>query len=197
MSHDEIPQLVSPPVDELNEINLWIHETSRPYIRGRTFELGSGTGLFSSLLIEHGIRTHLNEMNKTNQKTLIEKFKRFNELRGVYEMDLLQPDFEKEYAHLAGTYNSLVAVNIAEHGFYSNTEINNAKLLLVKGDCLTTIFPVFVLPYENMEIDQVNWKSYNNKFVKKLLKDFDILNGQYFKYPGHLSFLLIIIARKK
>ena len=203
MSHLAIETFLQQP-EEVSKLNQWIFENIQPYVKGKTMEMHSGSGVFSSLLIEQGTRLHLSDLDKPNRDRLREKFNGRHELRTVNKIDYHHHDFKQCYAPLLDIFSTVVAVNFAEQGFLSRIELDNGKLLLRKGGHLIVALPSFTALFPGLEQDLEDLKMYNRKPLKKFLGDFQILKVRYFRLeanthpslPAHSGLSSIVVARK-
>jgi len=165
---------------DASELNLRIFETVRPYIKGRTLEMTSGDGLISTLFIENGLPIHLNHSDRTCCEKLYEQFRNYPLLRNVHRIDFRHPNFKEVYSRFAGAFDTLVSLNVAEHGSIDQIVIENAKILLrTRGHLIILALSDTVL-YNKIDLEWQDFKNNNRQSIKEHLNsDFDILKARY------------------
>jgi hypothetical protein len=189
---------------EVMKLNLWMFENIQPYIKGRTLEATSGSGLFSSCLVEQGIPIHLNDTNNSNRQMLRERFTGSG-MKAIHSLDLLRQDFEQYYSSYLGAFSTLISLNITEFAYHEKIELDNAKRLLRKGGHLIFAAPSFTALYPGLEQDLEDLNRYNGKTLRSLLSESKILKIRYFSLEDMAentaiiptSLGMIVIARKK
>jgi hypothetical protein len=200
----ELPTEIQAPQD-LSRLNEWLFETARPYIHGKVLELNSGAGEFSSHLILHGIQAHLSVAEKNNRDILRKKFEGAPTVRGVHHIDFLRPDFTRFYSSGLAIFDTLLALNVTEHGFLTKPALDNAKQLLHKGGYVILIVHAFNVLYHGLEENLEDWQKYNRRPLKRFLGvGFKITTARYFNIKENTTDLsynrfgvsILVIARK-
>jgi SAM-dependent methyltransferase len=200
----ELPIEIEVPQD-LPRLKEWLFETVHPYIHGKVLELNSGTGEFSSHLVLHEIKAHLSDAEKTNRDILRKRFEGDPNVRGVHHIDFLRPDFTQYYSSKLAIFDTLLALNVTEHGFIAKPVLDTAKQLLNKGGYLILIAPAYTAPYHGLEENLEDWQEFNRRPLKRFLgAGFKILMVRYFNIrdtitdPSHNRFgvSILVIARK-
>src|SRR5262249_33090397 len=92
--------------------NRWMYETIRPYCVGRIRELGSGTGNISEHVLPAGHETYLSDLRPHYCRVLRQSFSRRTNCRGVHQLDVVHPDFDRAYASLLGRFGTVYALNV-------------------------------------------------------------------------------------
>jgi hypothetical protein len=192
--------------NETRQLNQWMFDTIRPYLRGRILEIGSGLGAVSSLFIENGITIHLSDADKQYYNSLIQKHKGVSAVRDIHVIDFHHSDFERTYVESLGAFNLLFALNIIDHGCPDTLTIKNAKLLLRKGGLLILVSPAYTAIYDGLDKDLESWKYYNRDAIQQFYgDDFDIIKARYFSLTAasdkislsHSGLSVIAVGMKK
>jgi hypothetical protein len=193
------------PTSQVREINEFIFETIRPYLKGRILEMGSGLDTVSSLLIENGIALHLGETNSQIREGLHEKFDNNPTVRSIHKIDFHRADFEQVYTNILGAFNVVFNLNILNHPIDTQA-VANAKLLLKKQGFLIILIPVVTSTFNDLSVDLKELKKYNRRNINSLLGDsFEILKTSYFNLPkiansttySQAGLSVIVVAEKK
>lgn len=179
MSQLAIETFIKTP-DEIIKLNKWIFENIQPYIKERILELGSGSGIFSSLLIEQGISLHLSAETKVAREKLYEKLNGSTLIKAVHNIDLLHSEFKNRYSNELEVFSTLIAVNITENNFLRQIELENAKHLLRKGGNIIIVLPSSIEFYPGLDYDLEELKRHNRKYLKLQLSGFQIMKARYF-----------------
>jgi 2-polyprenyl-3-methyl-5-hydroxy-6-metoxy-1,4-benzoquinol methylase len=200
----ELPALIQVPQD-LPRLNKWLFETAHPYINGKVLEVNSGVGEISSHFVLNGIQIHLSDAEKTNRDILRKRFEGTATVRGVHHIDFLRPDFTRRYSSRMEIFDTLIALNVAEHGYLAKTVLDNAKLLLHKGGFLMLIAPAITAPYYGLEENMEDWQKYNRSPLKRFLgTDFKVILTRCFNLRDTITdpscnkfgVSILVIARK-
>jgi len=186
-------------LSEAKQLNQWMFDTIRPFVKGPVLEIGSGIGNISSLFVENGIPIHLSDLESKYCEVLRGKFEGEPLVKGVKQIDLSHPDFENRYAKLLGQFGTVFALNVVEHIPNDKLGIANAKLLLKTRGRLIILVPAYTALYNDLDVHLDHFRRYNRESLKKLLsKDFEILNTQYFNLAGIVGWWLSgTVMRKK
>ena len=199
-------QLFLPSLIEGKVYADWIYDLIAPYIKGRIMEFGSGKGSFSTILTTHNISLHVSDSIKANRDILRSKFKELSLVKGVHNLDSYRSDFNQFYSKYLGVFDTVIASNIHEYGFFHEMAIEKAKSLLGKGGHLMILVPAPTTLYYGIEQDDNDYNRYNLRLLKRLLNDeFDILITRYFNdlydledIPSrHLGLTVLMVLRKK
>lgn len=182
-----------PQPEENLRLNDWIFANIQPYIIGRVFEMDSGTGTISSRLVDLRFTVQLNATDEINRKYLREKFQGEALVRGIHRINFSQPDLEPAYADFAGSFSTVIALNIIEHGFHAKNTFKKAKDLLVQGGHLIVATRSHIAFYPGWQQDIELIKNYDRKSIRETLSNCEILKTRYFDWNG-LS--VIAVGRK-
>jgi len=170
--------------NEEARFNNWIFEVVKSYIKGRTLELGSGSGDFSSIFIEHGLPIHLSDPDKSNRNYLRAKFEPSPYLKGVHDVDLLRHDFIEYHAPMIGVFSTVLCINIdfSRDNDLLKEAFVNAKSLLHRNGCLIISIPSYTEAYPGTEQNLRELKRGNRKPLGDLLGDLRVLKNRYFNF---------------
>jgi SAM-dependent methyltransferase len=192
--------------EDAAKLNNWLFETIQPFIKGRIMEMDSGVGAMTSFFVEKGISLRLSDTSKSNRDKLREIFRGLGPIKGIYNIDYHRPDFEQIYSSVIDVFNTVIALNIIDHGFYDKAALRNAKFLLRKRGHLMVVAPAYTAMYDGFDELPENLKKYNHQGLRNFLNnDFEILKARYFILKGNsrnpvanqLGLSVLAIARKK
>jgi 16S rRNA A1518/A1519 N6-dimethyltransferase RsmA/KsgA/DIM1 with predicted DNA glycosylase/AP lyase activity len=94
-------------IAQADKFNEWMYETVRPFISGTVLEIGSGIGNMSEFLIRSAEKLYVSDFNETYISVLQKKFLGHEKLGDVFSIDLNDPDFDKKFASLFNSFNSI------------------------------------------------------------------------------------------
>jgi SAM-dependent methyltransferase len=174
-----------------DQLNQWMFETIRPYVKGKVLEIGSGIGNISECFVLQGMSITLSDLELHYCNLLCEKFSGEPKVQGVHQIDLGHPNFERAYSSLLGSFDTVFALNVVEHIQNDQVAVANAKKLLRNGGYLIVLVPAYKALYNELDEGLEHWRRYNRKTLKSLLtKDFDIVKTQYFNLAGIAGWFL-------
>src|SRR6185437_12653496 len=120
-------------------LNNWIFGNARPYMQGRSLEIKSGKGEFAELFVAAEIPIHLSDPITSTRENLRVKFDKTFYVRAVHNIDIETADLE--LSRLKGVFDTLFAINIVEHGYFTTAALAKLALLLKPGGILVIIVP--------------------------------------------------------
>jgi hypothetical protein len=186
--------LIIPRLTDSAELTHWLFDNIAPYIQGRTYELGSSKGAMAAVFLEHDLPIHLSDDNPDNRAWLNERFNRNPRVRQIHDTNFMDTAFSRQNAASFGVIDTLIALNIAEHGFYDRTHLFNGSLLVAVGGYFMVVAPVQTALYGELDSHLDAWKHYNLKAAKQLLgRSFSLEKLRYFNWAGLAT---LIVARK-
>jgi SAM-dependent methyltransferase len=199
ISHDEVGLRTLQYLSETRELNRWMFETISPYCTGRILEIGSGIGNISSEFVSNGEPLILSEFDTNYCRKLHNKFDREPLIKGIYQLDLVHPEFENIYCDLLNSFDTVFALNVIEHIANDKRAIANARSLLSRGGRLIILVPAYKALYNGIDRGLEHYRRYTRKSLKSLLSDgFNIQHTQYFNLAGILGwFVTGTIFRKQ
>jgi len=173
-------------ISDAVNFNDWTFEVIRPFCKGRILEIGSGIGNISSRFLDKGYDLTLSDIRINYCSFLSEKFPDKAKNQQIIPIDLVHPNFEKEYESLLGQFDTVFALNVIEHIENDELAVSNCRKLLQSGGRLIVLMPAFQLLYNTFDKELCHFKRYNKMSVEKLFKknQFGILKTFYFNAGG-------------
>jgi hypothetical protein len=196
------------PIDSLIEGKSyaeWLYESISPFIKGRVLELGSGQGVLSSTFVTHDVALHLSDPDETNRDILRAKFKQPSIVKSVHKLDYHIVDFDRQYSKYIDVFDTVLALNVHEKGYYHELALGKAYLLLRNWGHLMILAPVGTTFFSGMEHKMEEYKKYNLPALRQMLSGkFEILRTRYLNdvydlgdLPSkHLGLTVLAIVRK-
>jgi len=186
-------------IRDLDEFNQWMFESIRPYVQGRTLEVGSGIGNISSMFVRSQLPLSLSDYNKAYSSLLQKKFASEPLIPGVYRIDLADPDFETNWSHLFGSFETIFALNVIEHIKDDQLAVVNCHKLLAPGGHLILLMPAYPLLYNRFDKGLGHHRRYTRKTMNLLLSTrFELVKTWYFNLAGIFGwFIFGTICRGK
>ena len=203
---EENPHTLTFSIDEITRLNTWLFDVVQPYIKGRTVEIGSGQGFFSSALVAGGIEVYLSDPKKINRDKLRETFKGVLNIKDVYSIDINQSAFESRYKPGMAFFHTVIALNAIEYGYPGQLAMTNLLRMLKPNGFLIVLAPAYTSIYNGLEDNLSDWKIYNQNSLKHLLgNDIDILKTRYLNLISNtnklsdqqLGLSIVVVARKQ
>jgi len=166
-----------------DKFNYWMYQTIRPFCQGKILEIGSGIGNISQFFLEEQADITLSDIRSVYCDQLRKKFPA---VRGVIELDLVHPSFEKEFSTHLHQYDAVFALNVVEHIQDDGLAITNARKLLREKGKLVILVPAYQHLYNRFDKELEHFRRYNRKRLNQLISDheFSILHSQYFNFMG-------------
>jgi hypothetical protein len=194
----------SSSVSDAAHVTQWMFDIARPYVKGRTLEIGSGQGEISYLFVENKIPLHLSDMDQINREKLREKFDCYPEVRNIHRIDFHEINFDEVYSNIFGAFGTIFKLNLSQRPIDA-PDIAKINLLLREGGHLIALMPAYTTLYNGLDADWRELKKYNRGSVIDLLgNSFDVLKTRYFSLPssgsssaGQIGLSSIVVARKK
>ena len=169
--------------EDIIRLNNWMFDMVQSYIKGRTLELGSGRGGISSIFMHHNLPLHLSDEKVANREALRVRFLGTPMLKMIHDIDFIGEGFMQTYARLVGAFDTVIALNIAEHGFYDQIVLNNAIHLLRQRGHFVAIASSRAVLFNGMEQDLSGLKEYNYTVARELMgPNFEILKVRCFNW---------------
>jgi 2-polyprenyl-3-methyl-5-hydroxy-6-metoxy-1,4-benzoquinol methylase len=173
-------------ISEADKFNKWMYDTIKPYCSGKVLEIGSGIGNISQFFLDDKTDIQLTDIRDNYCRRLQKKFINHPHLLGVENIDLIHPDFEKQYQSHLGKYNTVFALNVVEHIKDDQLAITNAKKFLVKGGHLIILVPAYQSLYNQFDKALEHYRRYTKKSLNPLFNasGLEIIHSQYFNAVG-------------
>jgi 2-polyprenyl-3-methyl-5-hydroxy-6-metoxy-1,4-benzoquinol methylase len=189
MAANPIPQITTvsklPGFASVDSLILWLFERIFPFLNGRLLEIGSGSGKFSSLLLDKQIPLYLSDIDEKYILSLKNKFQNNRACRNLYKLDLTHEDFRNQYFSLLGQFGTVICLNIVDHTTIDTKSIANVKCLLCKGGTLILILPIKTTIY-GIEESLQDLNLYNQDQILNIFGgQFGIIKTRYFIIPDN------------
>jgi SAM-dependent methyltransferase len=165
--------------------NQWMFGSIRPYVKGKTLEIGSGIGNISSLFVRNKMPLFLSDHKEEYCQLLRKTFAGQPEVSGIFHVDLADKNFEVKYAGLLNTFDTVFALNVVEHIEDDVLAIANGAKLLTPGGHLILLLPAYPWLFNRWDQGLGHHRRYTGKSVRTLLsKEFDVVKIWYFNLAG-------------
>jgi SAM-dependent methyltransferase len=173
-------------ISEANHFNQWTYETIAPYCRGKILEIGSGIGNISEHFINSGRDITLSDIRKNYREFLDLRFPGLLQQQQILPIDLVHPQFDQEYHHLIGKFDTVFSLNVIEHIEDDYRAVNNCRKLLKPGGCLVLLMPSFPWLYNRFDRELFHFRRYNRKRMRSLFDQnkMKLKNIFYFNAAG-------------
>src|SRR5690554_371163 len=79
-----------------DRFNRWMYETVSQGMAGEILEIGSGIGNISAYFVENRHSVSLSDMRREYCDFLYQKFKGQSNLKSVYQIDVVDPNFDNK-----------------------------------------------------------------------------------------------------
>jgi len=166
-------------------LNEWMYQTISKNLSGRVLEVGSGIGNISEFFLRENRSICLSDVRDNYCDYLRQQFEGKKTLEGIFKLDLVHPNFDKEYAEYIGTFDSLFALNVIEHIEDDRLAIANCKKLLKKGGRMVILVPAYQFLYNSFDKALEHYRRYNRKNLSQLFLDNDLK----INYSQHFNFI--------
>jgi len=189
---DEVGLATLEHLSDVDRLNDWMFESIQPYINGKVLEIGSGIGNISSRVIRNGIPLCVSDYSDHYCRLLEKKFAGQPLMKGVFQLDLADADFESVYPTLIGRFDTVFALNVVEHIRNDGLAIANARRLLKPGGLLIILVPAFQVLYNGFDKELEHFRRYTRRSVKNLLRTqgLEVVTSWYFNLAGILGWFV-------
>lgn len=189
IEHKVIDQVGSDTLDVISDatkFNRWMYETIKPHCKGKILEIGSGVGNISQFFLDDGASIMLSDIRQVYCDRLEDKFKDQKTLEGIRVIDLTDPDFDRKFTDLLGTFDTVFALNVVEHIYDDKLALSNARKLLKKGGSSVILVPSYQALYNDLDKNLDHYRRYNKKILSELFvnTNYTITHKQYFNFMG-------------
>jgi SAM-dependent methyltransferase len=172
-------------ISDIDKFNQWMFESIRPYIKGKTLEVGSGIGNISAMLVRSHLPLTLSDYSKEYSGFLQKRFASEPLIEGVYRIDLSAPDFEITWSRLFGSFDTVFALNVIEHIEDDQLAVANCHKLLAPGGRLILLMPAYQSLYNRFDKGLGHCRRYTRQTMSGLLSTrFEVVRTWHFNLAG-------------
>ena len=168
------------------DFNRWMFETIRPYCTGSVLEVGSGIGNISAFLLDAGYEACLTDLRPHYCEKLRRVFGQTPNCRGVAQLDLAHPEFDRAYHHLLGQFGTVFALNVVEHIADDRAAVANCRKLLRPDGRLIILVPAYPFLYNRLDRQLGHYRRYTRSTLTKVFRanDLDVVRSFHFNLAG-------------
>lgn len=172
-----------------NRLNHWMFNVISADLKGEILEIGSGIGNISEFVIHKNYRIALSDLRIEYCNFLQKKYSKKENVTGVYQLDITDPEFDKKYADLFGKFDTVFALNIVEHTDDDGNTIKNCLKLLNNKGTLIILVPAFMGLFNTFDEGLGHYRRYTKKKLNQLFiqNDIQIVKSRYFNFAGILG----------
>jgi SAM-dependent methyltransferase len=152
----------------------WLCDKVRPYIRGKTLELGAGIGNFGKWASQFSTDYHATDVDPRLVERLKENF------ATAFRWDLFDP-FPGE-----DLYDTVIILNVIEHLKEDAAAVRSLAARLQPGGHLIVMVPAMHLLYGSLDKAFGHYRRYHKPEMKKLMEDegLDVVSNAYVNTIG-------------
>jgi SAM-dependent methyltransferase len=178
-------------ISRANKFNQWMFDTIYPYCKGRILEIGSGIGNISQFFVDAKACITLSDIRENYCSQLKDRFSDASTLEDVILLNLIDPDFERKYAHYKNTFDTVFALNVVEHIKDDVLALKNCKFLLKDGGTLLILVPAYQSLYCSFDRELGHYRRYTRKTLSNVFEEnhFKIDHYRYFNSAGILGWI--------
>jgi len=179
-------------ISDAGNFNQWTFDTISPFCSGKIIEIGSGIGNISECFIREGYDLTISDIRKNYRDFLKNRFPEISLQNKILPIDLVHPDFEIEYQHLVGKFDTVFSLNVIEHIEDDLQAVANCKKLLRTGGKLITLMPALQSLYNNFDKELFHFRRYNRKTMRALFEknDMRVIKTFYFNSGGIVGWFI-------
>ena len=173
-------------ISKADRFNRWMFETVQPYLKGNMLEIGSGIGNISQYFLDNKQQLTVSDLRENYLHFLRKKFSAYSNLRGIYNLDLIDPEFEQKHAQILNSFDSVFALNVIEHIENDGLALTNCKKLLKPGGTLLILVPAFMQLYNSLDRELFHFRRYSRSMLQNQVINagFSIKKSFYFNALG-------------
>lgn len=164
-------------ISAADKFNSWMYEVISPYCSGKILEIGSGIGNISQFFYKDRHNINFSDIRNNYREILSDKFKLFEPR--VYDLNLVDPEFESKNSSLIGTFDTVFALNVVEHIDDDSLALLNCHSLLKSGGNVVILVPSYEILYNVFDKTLGHVRRYNKEKLKILVeKKFKVIHSQ-------------------
>ncbi|HEY8969036.1 MAG TPA: class I SAM-dependent methyltransferase [Puia sp.] len=185
MQHQDLGLSTLISLSEADRFNEWMFEAVRPYITGKTLEIGSGIGNISAILAGHKLPLYVSDHTDEYIERLRKRFAATDQVKGVLSIDLAEKNFDAVHAGIVGTFDTVFALNVIEHIEDDHLAILNCYKLLKPGGRVVVLVPAWPALYNRLDQGLEHHRRYSSTTLRQLLSGlFTVTEMKYFNLAG-------------
>jgi SAM-dependent methyltransferase len=187
--HDEDGKSTLEVIAKADHFNRWMYQSILPFCFGKILEIGSGIGNISSFFIKDGYQISLSDIRQNYCQYLEGKYGENQNVGEVLRMDLISPNFRKQFEKFEEKFDTVFALNVVEHINNDLLAIENCRFLLKKGGHLIILVPAYMWLYNGFDEALGHMKRYDKKSLHQLFisNSMEIIKSRYFNLAGILG----------
>lgn len=173
-------------IQHAGAFNRWMYNQIKPFCKGKILEIGSGIGNISQFLVHDGFTTTLSDYNQSYCDILTKKYGSDKCVSEIIHLDILDPNFEKQFESFSGSFDCIIGLNVIEHVDDDITALENCKKLLAPGGTLIMLVPAYMWLYNSIDISLGHFRRYNKKTIRTLFSKSGLrsIKMNYFNSPA-------------
>ncbi|HVV05015.1 MAG TPA: class I SAM-dependent methyltransferase [Puia sp.] len=185
MQHQDLGLSTLISLSEADKFNEWMFDAIRPYIAGKTLEIGSGIGNISAILVRHQLPLYVSDHTDEYTARLRSRFAGTAPIKGVLSIDLVEKNFDTVHADIVGTFDTVFALNVIEHIEDDHLAIRNCYRLLKPGGRVVILVPAWPALYNRLDKGLEHYRRYSSTTLRQLLSGpFEVTEMRYFNLAG-------------
>jgi len=185
MQHQDLGLSTLLSLSEADRFNEWMFEAIRPYIAGKTLEIGSGIGNMSAILVRHQLSLYVSDHTEEYIGRLRNRFATTDRVKGILSIDLTEEHFDTVHAEIIGTFDTVFALNVIEHIEDDALAIRNCHRLLKPGGRVVILVPAWPSLYNQLDKGLDHYRRYSSTALRRLLSGpFNVTEMKYFNLAG-------------
>lgn len=183
---DEVGGETLDVISAADKFNEWMFNTVDKNTKGEILEIGSGIGNISVFFVDKNRNISVSDLREEYCDVLRDKFTGKNNFKKVYQIDIIDPDFDKKHSDLFGKFDSVFALNIIEHVEKDDLAIKNCLKLLKMGGQLLILVPAFMGLYNSFDTELGHYRRYTKGNLEKMFVEnkLSINYSRYFNFAG-------------
>lgn len=171
-------------IEKADKFNKWMYQTIQPFVKGKVLEIGSGIGNISQFFLIDKYNIALSDIRDSYCDKLKQKFG--DKGVEVYNINLVDHDFDSKYNTIIGSFDTVFALNVVEHIENDNLALQNMYKLLSKGGVAIILVPAYQFLYNGIDKGLEHYRRYTQKMTNETLiqAKFEVIHQQYFNAMG-------------
>lgn len=179
-------------ISKASRFNHWMYSEIKSFLKGEILEIGSGIGNISQFVVADGLPITLSDFNPDYYQWLKKKFSGSTTVKDITQINLLHPEFQKEYSLLYEKFDTVFLLNVIEHIEDDILAIKNCKYLLKQNGHLVLLAPAYNWLYCRFDRELGHYRRYTLDSMGAILKSSGLYihSGNYFNGAGIIGWLL-------